>query len=518
VRPASSDERDEESAKVSTILWQNLSRKSDMTKIVERATHWSELCGTAFYKVCWDGDLGKMIGKSDVREGDVSISVCPPFEIFPDDSACENIKQCSSIIHARAVSKDEAERIWGGEFSDEESVEVYSIGCNPFSRVSGRKTVRQNHVLVLERYQRPSVGFSDGRLSIVAGGRLVFDGSLPYLNEDDGARGLPFIRQACNENPGVFWGTSVIERCIPIQRAYNAVKNRKHEYLFRAACGVLAAEEGAVDTIRLEDEGLEPGGILIYRTGSPIPTYIEPIPLPAALVDEESMLINEFILISGVSELSRQSISPASGISGVALELLAQQDDTRLSVAADHIRNAVAELSCHALRLYRQFAVTPRIERIVGDNGSVGVLMWSASMLGSDDVVFETENELSQSITERRKMTLELLSRGLFSNKEGQLDSYAKTKVLNALGFGQWEDAQDISDLHIEKAKRENIALVCKRNVQVSEIDEHDLHITQHIKHMLTENFEALCKRDKAICPAFLEHIQEHRGMTAPGL
>ena len=44
----------------------------------------------------------------------------------------------------------------------------------------------------------------------------------------------------------------MVERAIPVQRAYNAVKNRKHEFLNRIAMGVLTVEDGSVDTDNLE--------------------------------------------------------------------------------------------------------------------------------------------------------------------------------------------------------------------------------------------------------------------------
>jgi hypothetical protein len=507
VRPATSEEGDEDAARVSTAILRAAATKTELSQKIEEATHWAELCGTAFYKVIWNKDIGRSIGKRGLKEGDIQLAVCPPFEIFPDDSACRDVEDCNSIIHAHAVSCDEAAQIWGVD--EGEKVEVFSLDCLPLSGLNAKRTERLNHILVLEKYQRPNNEFPEGRLSIVAGKRLVYDGPLPYINEEDGVRGLPFVRQVCIESPGGFWGGSVVERCIPVQRAYNAVKNRKHEYLARAACGVLAVEEGAVDTTRLEDEGMEPGGIVVYRSGAPLPTYIEPIPFPSALIDEENALLDEFELISGVSEFARHSFSSASTISGVALELLNEQDDTRLAVTAEHIRNAVATISKQILRLYKQFAVSTRLERIVGDNGSIGVFKWNASMLNSYDVTHDTENELSQSVSERKKMVLELMARGLFTNDAGQMDSRSKTKILDMLGMGTWEEGQDINSMHIERAKRENHGVEEGTKARISEIDNHELHIAQHTKHMLSENFER--NYDENIKNLLLEHIREHK-------
>jgi len=118
------------------------------------------------------------------------------------------------------------------------------------------KKIKHNSALVIEKYECPTVKYPFGRLIIVAGNKLVHIGELPYLNATNLERGFPFIRQCSIVNPGCFWGTSVIERCIPIQRSFNAIKNRKHEFLNRLSMGVLAVEDGSVDTDNLEEEGI----------------------------------------------------------------------------------------------------------------------------------------------------------------------------------------------------------------------------------------------------------------------
>lgn len=116
----------------------------------------------------------------------------------------------------------------------------------------------EDGVLVTEYYEMPSAEYKNGRLLITCGDMLLYEGELPYQTGENGERRAPFVRQVSLSRPGCFWGMSIIERCIPIQRAYNAVKNRKHEFLNRAAVGVLAVEEGSVDLENLELEGLAP--------------------------------------------------------------------------------------------------------------------------------------------------------------------------------------------------------------------------------------------------------------------
>ena len=83
---------------------------------------WSELTGTAFYKITWDNNAGMAVGKNGdkiIREGDVRVDVCPPYEIFPDSPDCGSIKDCRSIIHAKAVHVADIKRIWGADVEEE---------------------------------------------------------------------------------------------------------------------------------------------------------------------------------------------------------------------------------------------------------------------------------------------------------------------------------------------------------------------------------------------------------------
>lgn len=97
----------------------------------------------------------------------------------------------------------------------------------------------------------------------------------------------------------------MVERAIPIQRAYNAVKNRKHEFLNRIAMGVLTVEDGSVDLDSLEGDGLGPGKIIVYRQGSTPPKLMNCGSVPSDFSVEEDRLLREFVEVSGVSEIMR---------------------------------------------------------------------------------------------------------------------------------------------------------------------------------------------------------------------
>lgn len=521
VVPASSDESDIKTAKVSKKLLQSVANTLNLSEKINEAMKWSEICGTSFYKICWNSNLGKLIAEDEngkeIRDGEIEVSVCSPFEIFPDSDTCEDVDKCNSIIHAKVYSVAEVKGMYGIDVKGEnlnvfgfDSVSgVGGLGYNA-SGVKISESRKKDSVLVLEKYEKPSKEYPNGRLLIVAGDKLVHDGDLPYENGDNGKRGFPFIRQVSNRQTGSFWGNSVIDRLIPVQRAYNAVKNRKHEYLNRISMGILNVEDGSVDMDNLEEEGLCPGKILVYRQGATPPCFLNEEEVPSSFGEEEDKLIDEFRNISGVTEVMDTDYV-SRNLSGTALELMVEQDDLRLSASADIIRNALKLVAKHILRLYRQFANLPRLKKIVGENGEVELFYFTKNDVSSDDIAFETENELGESVSQRRQMVFELLKAGILTDDKGKISNSMKSKILELLGFGIWENALDLNELHIKKADSENLKMLDRIEKDPLEIDDHNLHIERHIAFMLTEEFEKRAEENPAIEKSFLRHINLHK-------
>ncbi len=525
VMPSSTDDSDIKTAKLSKKILNSIYSRYDISNVINEATKWSEVTGTSFYKVIWDDKKGEKIATDNgecVNLGDVDITVCSPFEIYPDNTCTQKIEDCQSIIHAKAYHVDEIKKMYGidvkGEdvnvFSlDNTSLGVGGLGYNSLSSkvVSG---VKSNHALVIEKYIKPTVDYPNGRLIIIAGETLVYDGELPFINRANGERGFPFIKQESIEQTGCFWGTGIVDRLIPVQRAYNAVKNRKHEFLNRISMGVLAVEDGSVDIDNLEEEGLSPGKILVYRQGSTAPRFMTANTVPTDFEREEEALLSEFMVISGVSDILNNS-SAYTSLSGVALQLLIEQDESRLSPTIDRIKACIRELGGQILRLYKQFATLPRLFKVMGDNGEIEVVSFMASDISSEDVVFETDTEITESLAQRRSMVFYLLEAGLLSDENGKLSNRMRLKALDLLGFGIWENAQDINELHTKKASSENLDLAKGKEVKVCEIDNHDLHVSEHITFMLSNEYKNLVEKNPKIEQVFLKHIREHKKMKS---
>ncbi|MBQ8444636.1 MAG: hypothetical protein IJX25_04720 [Clostridia bacterium] len=522
--PATNDERDKQSAKVSKKIFQSVRNRLDIDDKINQAIKWSEVCGTVFYKLGWNSNAGQVIGQDEdgvpIRSGEIDFSVVSPFEIYPDSSVCETIEDCQSIIHAKAYSVEQVKNMYGitvkGQSINTYSLDGVSVGVGGlgFNGTASKivESVKDNSVIVIERYEKESEAFPFGRLTIVAGDQLVYDGELPFAVGTDGKRDFPFIKQTSIIEPGCFWGTSVIERLVPVQRAYNAVKNRKHEFINRLSLGVLSVEDGSVDLDNLEEEGLCPGKVLVYRQGAVEPKYLQGEDMPTGIEKEEEFLIEEFNNISGVSDLLSAN-GLTNSMSAVAMEVMISQDETRLNASVESIKHATKAIAQKVLKMYKQYALVPRLERIVGENGEIEMFYFSSSDISSDDIIIENQTDDLQSLAKRRELILQLLDKGVLNDESGNLSNKMKGKIIEMLGMGIWENAQDVSELHVKKAGNENLKLIKGEDVKVSEIDNHSLHINEHIAFMLGQDFEEKCLKDEKLEEKFLKHINEHKKM-----
>jgi len=522
VLPFSDDPKDVACAKVSKNLIKSVTFDLNLSQILNEGTMWSEICGTSFYKISWNPNKGRVVRRDEtgrnVCEGEVELSVVSPYEIYPECNTISRLEDQKSIMHARIYNIQDIKDIWRVDVQGED-YDSYSMGN--ISNLGGlgygatsfgvTKQKYKNSALVIEKYERPSLKYPNGRLTIVAGDRLVYMGELPFVNTFDGKRGYPFVKQTSRSMPNSFWGTSVIERLIPIQRAFNAVKNRKHEFLNRLTMGVLAVEDGSVDIDSLEEEGLCPGKILVYRQGATLPQVLANDNIPSSFEKEEEMLLDEFVSVGGVSDLFSTATVQSNNISGVALELLIEQDEARLSSVSDQIKIACKEIAKHILRLYKQFAILPHTSRLVNENGNVEMLHWCTSDITSEDVVFETENEVNQTVAQKRNLVFDLFKSGIFNDENGVLRNSTRQKLLEQLGFGMWENLQDVQNLQMNRANNENYELLNSAKIDdPCEIDDHELHINEHTCFILGKDFEKAQNKD-VLKRLLLDHIKKHK-------
>jgi hypothetical protein len=512
VRAASDDESDLHSAQLSSQILAAVCEDENIDGIISAATVWSETCGTAFYKIIWDDGAGNEIGKDEagvsVRDGGVRIIAVSPFEIYPYSLSEESIENQPSIIHAKAVSVEDIYARYGvkiaGRDIDEFSLSPYSRSAHSRLGQEQIKATRHGYEIVIEKYCRPNAEYPAGRLTIVGGDCLLYDGDLPYKNGVDGERSYPFVKQNCLSLAGGFFGGCIVDRLIPVQRAYNAVKNRKHEFLNRISMGMVAVEEGSVDTDELMEDGLVPGKVIVYRQGGTPPEMLTLGTVPNEFTEEEERLVEEFGRIAGTGDITQNADSFASVTSATGLQLIIEQDEARLNISYEQIKSALKAIGRHILRLYRQFATDLHLMKYSGGRDSLSLIYFKGSDITSDDVVLEADSEINLSPAQRRSIVYDMMDRGLFADEDGKISRTTKNKILELLGYSDFGGARDLAALHRTRCGEENLALK-SGDAEVKSYDDHEIHINEHTAFLLSESLS------KEVEQRIVAHIDIHK-------
>ncbi len=535
VRPATNELEDIAKAETSTSILRGTQIRTNFSNLLQTAIAWVELCGTVFFINWWDTNKGRELYRNEiietdgdnterkvdvVCEGDLCYGLLTPYEVYPDNLFAQEVEDCNNIIIQQVKTVDEIHNMYGVRLEGRELNTFCLIpkptagGFGYEATLTGLSTATRENVEYVTTYmERPNRDYPDGRLIIIIGeDELIYYGNLPYCIGEDNKPSYPLVKCVSIKKAGNFFGGTVYERLIPVQRAYNAVKNRIHDYLNRAGIGSYQVPEGAlVDPEELTEEGVPPGKVVLLRRDGKGLDMVPIGALPAPFLHEEERLQREMEYLSGISELAVISATPAGMTSGKALESLKESDDTRLSLCAENIRTAVIELSKQWLKIYKQFTFSARIIKYTGANNIANVVVWCNDDINSFDVVYETENELLDTPNNRRNTVIELLNSGLLTDENGVINQRMKRKIFEMLRLGNWEDAMDMDLLHINKAREENTYLDYGILPQIRDYDNHEIHIDEHNRFRLQTKFELLARKNPQLAETFNLHIKQHQ-------
>lgn len=96
----------------------------------------------------------------------------------------------------------------------------------------------------------------------------------------------------------IYDDNGLVDRLIPCQRSYNALKGRYTEYANSLSFGEIIAEDGSVDVDELFEEGISLGKVIIYRQGSVAPQIIYKDPKTLQIINEQcDVVYNEMLEI-----------------------------------------------------------------------------------------------------------------------------------------------------------------------------------------------------------------------------
>lgn len=531
VKPATNELKDYDKAEISTSILQYTQKSTDFESKNNTAIYWKELCGNVFWMSWWDKDKGEKIAVETVVEvdengnehkkeiayyqGDLDYGLLTPYEVYPESVFKQGVENQRSIILEQVKTVDDIYDLYGIEIEGN-TVDTFELtpmgsgggfGYENTVVTLGHRSV-DNAVKVVTYMERPSKHTPNGKMIIIVGDdNLVYYGDLPY-------KSIPIIQTVCIETAGQFFGKSVIERLIPYQRAYNGCINRIHEFIKRIAIAGYIAEEGSIDIEEYEQNGQAPGALLVYKVGSQAPVPIPNGQLPSEIMQERYNLKNDMEYVAGVSQLMVNGATPSGVTSGTAIENLVEIDNTRLSLTGDHQRSSIRKLGILWLEIYKKYATTRRIINYVGTNNIARAIVWSAEDINSYDVEYVTENELLMSEEMQKQRFFEAFNLGLFTDADGRIPERVKQKALEYMKIGNYSDIMNINLLQTQYAQRENVFFEEGVIPEISDFDEHQIHIEEHLRYILQMDFQMLKLKKPDYAKALEEHLKQHKQMV----
>lgn len=535
VRPQSSDEDDKDAARLAEEVIIQLWDQCQINQKRASLIMWLQQCGSAFLKVSWDPTLGKKhvvpVDKPGdggqvsriyelVAEGDIRVDVCSFFECFPDPLAMY-WSECKSMIQAkiRPLSYFKDHYPERGRLVKEEDCWLnslqYEARINALNTQTGASGMNQNQIKdsAIERayYENPSKKHPLGRKIVTANGILLKEGTLD-IDE------LPFIKFDDVIVGGKFFAESIITHLRPLQDQINRGKTMRAAWLNRTLTGKYAVARGA----NLAREALndQSGEVLEYDAVPNAPDGGKPVPLDIPMIpqfayEEEETLKSDMDDTAGINEASRGQL-PSAQIPAIGMQLLVEQDDTRIGVETESHEYSYANVGRLLLKYVDKFYDTDRLLKTAGNNMEYVVREFRGeSIRKSFDVHVKRGSISPGSRTLKRQEIINLHEKGYFGNPT---DPLVLSNVLSMLEYGDEFQAWRTQSLRRHQIKR-GLDQIEETSTKpnVSEFDDHALWIQELNDYRMTNKFESLQDDQKHIILELMnEHLSLLQEMTAP--
>ncbi len=525
VRPKSSDEEDKDAARLSeqviTQLWDSLYINKKRIPL----TMWLQQCGSSYLKFSWDTSLGQRkvmpspkldetgqeTGETEykiVAEGEIRVDVASFFEIFPDPYAkCWEELQFLLQAKIRPIGYFQTQYPDRGGLVKEEDCWlnslVYESRINSLNTTTGTAgnsaSQLKNSAIEISYYEKPSTKHPYGRHLITANGICLKDDILP-IDE------LPFAKFDDIVVGGKFNGEAIITHLRPLQDQINKGKSMRAAWMNRTLTAKMISARG--HNIAQEAYNDQSGEWIKY---DPVPNASEPHELtqpaiPQYAFEEERTLKDDINDTAGINEASRGQL-PSSSIPAIGMQLLVEQDDTRIGVETEGHEYSYADSGRILLKFVDKYYETDRLLKTIGENQEYAVRTFKGSDIRENfDVHVIRGSTLPGSKVLKRQEIINMHQAGYFGNPQ---DPMVLQNVLSMLEFGDEFQAWKRRALRMAQIQR-GLQMIEENSEKppVSEFDDHPLWIQELDDYRIGEKYLKLNPDQQQIVLVLInEHV-----------
>jgi hypothetical protein len=501
VVPSSTEEQDLACARAGEQIADFLIHSNDFNGIRTQATFWTTVTGTGFIKTFWDSNKKD----KDGVQGKICWEAPSPFHIYVPDLQEQTMENQPYFFHARSFDPDVVEDLFGKEVTGDVEVSGSHLDQR-FKNVLGirsDKTRENKKVFVKEVWVKPCRQFKDGAHFFMANGKILkmYEG-----DKEPGTGDIPVTGEVVSDYPyehnmfplvkithipmGRFYGGSIIEDLIPLQKEYNRTRSQMIEAKNRTSKPAWVIEKGSVDPNKITSE---PGLIIEVMPGFAHPEALKNPELPGNVPLELDISLRDMDDVASQYEIS-QGRTPPGVEAASAIAYLQEENDTVLYHTVASIEQAVEEAGVQALALAWQFWDEPRTIRIVSINNAYESKKFKSSDLGGIlDFRVEAGSMAPRSRAAKQAFIVELMKDGVIPAQLAL--KYLQMNETNRLYQEMQQDAR--------QAQRENLRLSDGMVFEPNPWDNHLAHLAEHESYMKTQEFENLPDTVRA---GFLAH------------
>lgn len=501
VPPTGADDESDRGSRVAEAVLADRAREHHWEGLREEAAWTIWKGGTGFLCVDWDPRAGTPLGQTQTGKnfgtGDICESVLSIAEVATEPGS-RDIERALWWIKAVALPPRDVQEMFNLPKTPAADA---SSATSPLQfkllQADGNDS-RNELTLVLYYYERPSRK-GKGQVAVVIDGKIVDQGPWPFPFKD--RLNVVAMRETVVE--GRWTGDTILSDAISPQTARNMAESSVVEHMKLAGNARLAIPEGSIEDIStLSDEPGEPFGYV--PMGGQRPDYMSPPSMPTWWIEQPERLDRIIDDILGVHDVSRGEVTQGGAKSGVALSLLAEQDDTPLGRFAKEMAEGWGRFASLVLEIYEDKVTETRKARVDNGGPRPELVEWTGKHLAGQtqaEVPLEAVQPRSRAASFQMALQLKQLYPDL------PLTVFAAIADLP----GQ-DDLIEGVDPNVEEARRENYEMALGIPIIPALFQNHKTHIAELNRFRMSARFGTL---DKQTQDLFEMHAKAHEQLAA---
>lgn len=394
-----------------------------------------------------EGEPGYEEDMNPVHKGEIRARVCDPLTIFADPTATTE-EEIRWIIERKARDVDELFEEYGVKVTPDDSVDYlnsYDITrINSDGIASNESKRKQNMVLVYELWYKPCKKYPKGAKITVANGQ-----ELDY-NEESGE--LPYHLFGYIPIPGTLTYEAVVTDMIPVQRGINIKRSMIATHAKTVGNAIWTIPIGsAVDEEEITNES---SAFIHYNAaGGGEPKRVPAPDIPSFYDRDLANDANDMDDMSGSREVSQGTMPKGLDTLG-GLQIMVEQENEKLVVAASNYEQGMKKVMSRILRLMKKHFTEERQGKIVGEGNEIEVISFNASDLtGNEDIHVIEGSSLPEMKAAQQERIMLMWDKGAIMKKDGTPDSQT---LLRLMGMGDSTELFEQTALDENNAKMED--------------------------------------------------------------